>query len=540
MTVSGELQALQARDPGDYRAFCMLGLARQQEGRFEEARLCYETALRVAPPSHELSHNLGVVCHRLLDLQNACRHLERAHALKPDALSTLLELARVRQESGDIARALACYEKSLAIDPQNSRVFAGMGMAFADAGWEEDAIRSFETALAIDPEQMEAINGLGVLYKRLGRFDLAMMFCERALALCPDDPGLQRNRAMVLGALGRLDEEEAVYRSIVARDPSDADAHFGLASVLLLTGRLPEGWREYEWRFASRQNGESVRPPSTVLPRWSGETVEHEGSGLVIHAEQGFGDGIQFCRFVPQVASRFGRVLLQTRKPLLTLFQRSFSGIAEVVADVPEEGGYTHHCPLLSLPLALGTSLASIPAIVPYLVPDGARCQSWRMRLSGEKRFKVGLAWATGKRGMHKRSFELTPPLLDPLLSRANACWISLNKEPLEASHAALLQQRGVVDWSAELADFDDTAALISALDLVISVDTATAHLAGALGKPVWLLNRAESEWRWLLERNDSPWYPTMRIFRQRQSRQWEPVIEDVTRALNSMIGVGG
>lgn len=467
----------------------------------------------------------------------AREQLERAHELRPEALPTLDELALVCQESGDLNGALSCYEKELRIDQRHHRAFAGMGMAFADAGWEEDAIRSFETALAIEPNQLEATNGLGVLYKRQGRFDLAMAQFERALALSPGDLGLERNRAMVLGALGRFDEEVAAYRRILAQAPDDPDAHFGLACTLLLTGQLPEGWREYEWRFASRQAGESIKVPETGLPRWSGEPVNPTSSGLVIYAEQGFGDGIQFSRFVPLAAERFGRVRLQTRKPLLALFQRSFGEVAEVVAESPDEQGFTHHCPLLSLPLAFDTALETIPATVPYLRVDAGKSRQWQERLANEPRLKVGVAWATGKRGKHKRSFELSPVLLAPLFASVDARWVSLNKEPLDPQQAGLLQQQGVTDWSGELHDFDDTAALIEALDLVISVDTATAHLAGALGKPVWLLNRAESEWRWLVGRSDSPWYPSMRLFRQRQSRQWEPVVQEVAAALRPMTG---
>ena len=536
-----ELQELLAHTPEEYRALCRLGLEKQQSDRLEDARRCYAAALLVAPPSHELAHNLGVVCRRLGDLSEARVHLEQALRLSPESLATLDELALVFQESGDINGALACYEKCLHIDPRHARAFAGMGMAFADAGWEDDAIRSFETALSIAPDHPEAANGLGILFKRQGRYDEAMLQFERALALSPDDSGVKRNRAMVLGALGRVSEEEACYREILAADPEDADAHFNLACVLLLTGRLPEGWREYEWRFASRQSGESVKPPLTRLPRWSGGEVDFSTSGLIIHAEQGFGDNIQFSRFVPLAAERFAKVRLQTRKPLLALLQRSFAGIAQVdvAAEVPDEQGYTHHCPLMSLPLALSTTLDSLPAKTPYLHADAVKAARWQEHLSGEPRLKVGLVWATGKRGMHKRSFELTPQLLMPLLASVDARWISLNKEPLDAAQSALLAECKVSDWTAELLDFDDTAALVEALDLVISVDTATAHLAGALGKPVWLLTRAESEWRWLLQREDSPWYPTMRLFRQQRSRQWEPVLAAVAQALRIETGRG-
>ncbi|GHU06704.1 hypothetical protein FACS1894158_13980 [Betaproteobacteria bacterium] len=455
----------------------------------------------------------------------------------PDDLAALDEQARVCQKSGDLNAALACYEKALRIDPRHHRAFSGMGMAFANAGWEEDAIRAFETALAIEPDQLEAINGLGIQYKRQGRFDRAMAQFDHALALCPDDGeqrrGLQRNRAMVLGALGRLDEEEAVYRKILARDPADADAHSGLASLLLLTGRLPEGWREYEWRFAT--TGGAVRRPASGLPRWSGETVARESSGLIIYTEQGFGDALQFSRFVPPVAERFGRVRLYTRKPLWRLFEHSFGALAEVVAEdmnAKDESGFTHHCPLLSLPLALGTTLESIPADVPYIAAPPGLTEKWSARLKPLPGRKVGVVWAGGEIYGFDRLRTVRLKQLESLLGIGGISWVSLQK----GNSASQIAEEGLSDSMLnvmdELDDFADTAALIEALDLVISVDTATAHLAGALAKPVWLLNRAGSEWRWLLGRNDSPWYPTMRIFRQQQSRQWEPVVREVAEAL--------
>jgi hypothetical protein len=409
-----------------------------------------------------------------------------------------------------------------------------MGLAFTDAGWEDDAIRAFETALAIEPDQLEATNGLGILYRRQGRFDLALARFDHALALNPDDTGPRYNRAMVLGALGRLDEEEAEYRKILARDPADADAHFGLACVLLLTGRLPEGWREYEWRFASRID-EAVRRLSSSLPRWTGEAVARESSGLIIYAEQGFGDSIQFSRFVPLVAERFGRVRLLTRKPLLRLFEHSFGALAEVVAEDRNESGFTHHCPLLSLPLALGTTLESIPADIPYIAAPPERMGKWSARLNSLPGKKVGVVWAGGEiyRGDKLRTVRLKQ--LEPLFGVGGISWVSLQK----GSGVRQIAEEG---WSGlilnpmdEVEDFADTAAIIAHLDLVISVDTSVQHLAGAMGVPVWLVNRAVSEWRWLLEREDSPWYPTMRIFRQASFGDWDSVMSNVAEALTDI-----
>jgi tetratricopeptide (TPR) repeat protein len=542
-----ELRQLLERSPGDYLALCRLGFEKQQQGRLEESRQSYEAAFSIAPPSPELAHHLGVVCHRLGDPARARECLERALALFPDPLDTLAtldELAQVCQESGDLDAALACYEKALRIDPRHCRAFSGMGWAFSNAGWDEDAIRAFETALSIEPDQPEATNGLGVLYKRQGRFDRAMACFERALALRPGDTGLQHNRAMVLGALGRRDEEEAVYRKILAHDPDEGDAHFGLASLLLLTGRLAEGWREYEWRFASRQASQSVRKPSSSLPRWRGEAVTRESSGLVIYAEQGFGDGIQFSRFVSLAARRFGHVCLQTRQPLLKLFAHSFGALAEVVAEAPDERGYTHHCPLLSLPLAFGATLENLPADVPYLAPPLECVAKWSARLASQRREtrrpfsgrRVGLAWSGNEGYAAQRFRALSLKQLAPLFEVDGIDWVSLQKGGAAGQIAREGLTDRIFDAMDEVEDFADTAAIIANLDLVISVDTAVLHLAGAMNQPVWLLNRFDTDWRWMLERTDSPWYPTLRIFRQRQSRQWEPALHDLACALRSTI----
>lgn len=535
--IDAGLAALIASRPDDYRALCEYGLASQRRGDLPVARQSYEAAERIAPPSRELSHNLGLVCRRLGDIDAARACFERALAIDPDSFATLEEMARLCQDSGDMAGALQCYERLLGADPRHARSYAGMEMAFSDAGWEEDAARSFEHALSIDPDNLEALNGLAVIFKRQGYYPEAIALFERALTQSPGEPGLLCNLAMSLGSCGQLAAEEAIYRRILDRDPQDVRAHFGLACVLLVTGRLAEGWREYEWRFVAGEDEGAVRPPPSGLPRWSGEPVAKDAAGLVIYAEQGFGDNIQFCRFIPLVAARFGRVRLQTRKPLLRLFQRTFGDLAEVLAEVPDESGFTHHCPVMSLPLALGTTLASLPNAVPYLATDGALRAAWQTRLAAATGVRVGVAWATGKRGRHKRNFEVSPEDLSTVLAVPGVSWVSLTKEPPTPEMGAVLRAHGVVDWTDALSDFDETAALIDALDLVISVDTAVAHLAGAVGKPVWLLKRAENDMFWLREREDSPWYPTLRLFRQQQSRQWGPVVTAVAQALSTLAG---
>ncbi|MQY51572.1 tetratricopeptide repeat protein [Rhodocyclus gracilis] len=529
-----------AQAPERYDLRCLCAYAQQSAGRLHAARANYEQAAQQAPASLELFNNLGVVCARLNDPASARLWLERAVQLAPDAIPPRLELAGVLQSQDDIAGALACYERVLTLDPRNARAFFGMGSAFAHCGWNDDAIQAFETALALEPAYLEALNGLGIVCKRLGRYERAHALFAQALALTPDDPSLLRNQGLLLGAMGDYTAAERLFRDILRRHPDDADAHFNLASLCLLTGRLAEGFREYEYRWHTREPGSAVKAPTSTLPRWHGTPEEAAAAamgGLVIYAEQGFGDCIQFSRYVDLVTSRFARVRLQTRGSLLSLMRRSFAGRVEVVAgevNETDEAGFSHHCPLLSLPFACKTDLANIPASVPYLVTAPEKRAAWQERLVGESRRKIGLVWATGKRGLHKQTFDVPLELLAPLLARPDVAWYSLNKAPASAAEQAFLATQPITDWTAELNDFDDTAAFIEALDLVISVDTAVVHLAGALGKPVWLLNRAESEWRWLLARSDSPWYPTMRIFRQARARDWAPVIAQLAAALDA------
>lgn len=532
-----ELQGLLASRPDDYLALCAFALSCQQKGNLQLARRSYEAAERVAPPSRELAHNLGVVCRQLGDVSGARRCFERALSIDPAFLASLVELALLCQENGDLLGALGCYERALRIEPRHARSYVGIGLAFSDAGWEADAIKSYLSALEIDPENPEAMNGLAVIYKRQGRYPEAIELFEQALRLAPEDSALLCNLAMSLGSLGRLGEEEAIYRKILARDPADATAHFGLACVLLISGRFVDGWREYEWRFSPHQAGNAVLGPATGLPRWLGEPVDRTTSGLIIYAEQGFGDNIQFGRFIRLAAERFGRVRLQTRKSLLRLFQRSFCDVAEVVDEVTDESGFSHHCPIMSLPFALATTLATLPRAVPYLALSVVGRSVWQARMAGEKRMKVGIAWATGKRGMHKPNFEPSAEDLAFLFSASAVCWVSLSKEAPSAALKTELERHCVQDWTGSLTDFDDTAALIGALDLVISVDTAVAHLTGALGKPVWLLKRAENDWCWFRDREDAPLYPTMRLFRQQQNRQWRPVVNAVSEALSVLSG---
>jgi hypothetical protein len=301
-----------------------------------------------------------------------------------------------------------------------------------------------------------------------------------------------------------------------------------------LVGRFEEGWKEFEWRWKTKQTSGGLRDFSA--PLWSGEPIGDRV--ILLHAEQGLGDTLQFCRYVPLIASG-ARVVLEVQAPLVRLLSR-LPGIMEIVARGDNLPSFDLHCPLLSLPRALGTTLETIPAATPYLAADPARAANWRDRLTGLDGLRVGLVWAGGQRlaqqniaAGRRRSIALDT--MAPLGGVSAVSFISLQKGEPAAQTTNPPRGMALHDFTADLHDFEDTAALVTNLDLVISVDTAVAHLAGALGKPVWLLNRFDTDWRWLLNRDDSPWYPTLRQFRQPSPGDWNTVIHDARVALQRL-----
>ena len=317
-----------------------------------------------------------------------------------------------------------------------------------------------------------------------------------------------------------------------------ADAHFLKGLANLVTGDLARGWAGYEWRH--RAPVARLTRREQPRPLWLGD-VDLAGKTILLHSEQGFGDSIQFCRYVPLVAARGARVVLEVEQPLCGLM-RGLPGVTEIVARKDHAGeplpDHDLHCPLPSLPLAFATKLETIPANGPYLhAPESAMAQ-WTLRLGGARGLRIGLAWSGNPN--HIRDRERSMPLdhLLPLLN-VDASFVSLQKQ-LRAGEAELLSRAGIRDVSDDLHDFTDTAALIAQLDLVITVDTGVAHLAGALGKPVWILVTHAPDWRWLLDRDDSPWYPTARLFRQSDSRDWSDVVARVGAALVAFAGTGG
>ena len=499
-----------------------LGNICQDLGRPERAIAFFERALRLKPDAIELHNNLGTALQSIERLDEAIACYRKALSLRPDAVETLDNLGSALRAQGQLDAAQACYQRALALRPKRTESLIGLGVVLRDQGRPEEAVARYEQALASAPNHSETHNNLGVALVDLGRPREAISHYQRALAVQPDRAETHHNLGIALQRQGRCAEALACYERALALKPNYAEAHFSRAHGLLLAGRLDEGWPEYEWRFAvARYDRNFDRPP------WSG--TPQPGETILVHAEQGFGDALQFVRFVPAVAQRCGNVVLEMPGPLVRL-ARTVPGASQVVAAGDPLPPFDCHCPLLSLPRVLKTNLASIPDAVPYLDFAKEASAVWTERIAPAPGLKVGLVWAGNAVGAtDPRHVDLR--LLQPLWEIAGVNWFSLQVGD-RAGDLSWLDNRQILDLSPWLADFAETAAAIGHLDLVISVDTSVAHLAGGLGRPTWVMLQYAPDWRWLLDRDDSPWYPTARLFRQRKAGDWESLVREVATAL--------
>ena len=399
------------------------------------------------------------------------------------------------------------------------------------AGRLQEAEQLYRQVLAQQPEHARAMQFLGVIAHEFGRNDLALDLIRRAIALNPNSAQAHNNLGNILKANGQLDEAVAAYRRAIALNPDLPEAHHNLAYALLTRGDFQRGGEEFEWRSKCKD----LPPPRNFAqPQWDGRPLE--GRTLLLHAEQGFGDALQFIRYVPLMARRGGRIIIECPAGLQRLFQ-TIAGGCQIVAAGQPLPGFDLHCPLLSLPRVFGTNLANIPKDVPYLHADAEDARRWQHRLAGYSSIvRVGLAWAGNPTHKNDRNRSIKLARLAPLGQLPGVSFISLQKGDAAAEAKTPPPGMELIDWTEELKDFADTAALIANLDLVIAVDTAVVHLAGAMGKPVWTLLPFVADWRWLLDRQDSPWYPSMRLFRQPSIGDWDGVITRVAEALSLWI----
>ena len=508
-----------------------MGMALKQMLRLSEAEDCYRRLIAIKPDCAEAYANLGNILKESARLNEAESCYRVALNISPHLAVVHFNLGTLLQDAGRMGEAEISYRHALQIKPDFIEACSNLANTLKESGRLIEAERYYRQALHSNPDSSDLHSNLGVVLKDLGRFQEAEASCLQALQINPDFAGAHNNLGIIHKESGRLPEAEECYRRALQIQPDYPEAHSNLAITLLTRGELMAGWEEMEWRWKTPQMKSGWRHVSQ--PQWGGE--EARGKTLLIHAEQGLGDTLQFCRYATLAAESGLKVILEVQAPLVKLLH-GLSGVDQVFAYDETLPPFDLHCPMLSLPLALNTTLETIPSATAYLQADMAQINEWQIRLAAlpNKGYRVGLVWA-GNSHTHwpqaaliDRQRSLSPEQLAPVLSLPGFAFFSLQKEGTTAP-----ENLPLIDFMSEMKDFSDTAALIANLDLVITVDTAVAHLAGALGKPVWILNRFDSCWRWFREREDSPWYPSARLFRQPSPGEWKTVIEKVAEQLS-------
>lgn len=582
--------------PALAEALLLQGVCRWQRGANELALQSYDRALAIRDGWAEARFNRGLVL-RALGRDEEALHSYRAVLFqRPDWAEAHFNLGNLLLDRQQPTEAAASYRRALALQPGYAAAHHNLGHALGQIGQTEDALAAYTAAMAADAADVEACysqgellltlgrpadaeavflaglgrrqdhgpcrNGLGLAYMQLGQIEAALACFDALIQQQPGDAKAHNNRGVALQALGRWDEAEQSYDAAIVRNaayaeaycnrgqlrqqsldlsaalddyrqaqqlaPDYAEAHWNEALCLLLQGELTAGWDKYEWRWRLR---ETSPPPINEATLWDGTPLA--GRTLLLWAEQGFGDTLNFLRYATLLATTGERLLLEVPPGLVPLLVDQLVGVT-VIARGSARPAFDVHCPLLSLPRLLGTTLATIPSAVPYLNAPMLRRQSWHQRLGPRRGYRIGLVWSGSP--THRGDLQRSIPLVElaPLWQVPGVEWISLQVE-IRDSDRATLAVSPLTDFAGAISDFADTAALLAELDLVIAVDTAVAHLAGAMGLPLWLLLPHFPDWRWLLDRDDTLWYRSAHLFRQSQRGDWETVIKKVSSELRQL-----
>jgi tetratricopeptide (TPR) repeat protein len=555
------------QDPTIAEYFRDLGQALQQNSRFDEAIRSYDRALQMKPDVLESWLQLGQLLQRQKRPAEATQAYDRALQLAPESADIWYRLGEALKAQDRRDEAVLAFERALKFRSEHLDAANNAGLLHFEAERYDEAIAHFDRSLKQKADQAGVLCLKCICLRRLRRYQEALVFGRRAHALAPYDPDIanslgcvlqnldlhdeaiavfdmaiairpdfadfHNHRGTSLAELHRFDEAFESFDRAIALRPEFADAHWNAALFRLLVGDFAGGWAAREWGRKCRAVGFLTR--GFEAPPWLAD-APLSGKTILLHGDEGLGDTIQFCRYATMVAAQGARVLLEV-DPALQPLLSGLSGVAACLArGIDEMPAIDFHCPLSALPLAFETRLETIPSAPSYLPsPPLARLQSWEHRLGPHDRLRVGLVWSGNPAHLNDHNRSLPFKMLAPLLD-IDARFVSLQKDLRPPDRAALDARHDILDLTADISDFVDTAALISCLDLVLTVDTSVAHLAGALGKPTWIMLPHTPDYRWLLDRDDSPWYQSVRLFRQDNSRDYAPVIERVRGELFELV----
>ncbi|MBV9461719.1 MAG: glycosyltransferase family protein [Bradyrhizobium sp.] len=511
-----------------------LGAALLRLARAEDAAGVFDQAVQLKPDDAELWRHRGNALLKAGRSSQALASFRRAVELNTVDADSAYKAGVLLKEQGRLEEALVYLDRGADAQPDHAPIFATRGFVRAGLKRHEQAIGDYERAIRLDPTHAQACSNLGNAHRALGHPKEALAWYDRSLALKPDI-GSATNRALVLAELGRYREADEAYRYAMGIDPQNPSLVWNRALFQLLLGDFEAGWRGREARWNTPEFANAY--PNIATPMWTGEEPV-AGKTVAVFQTEGVGDVIHFVRYVPMLAARGARIVLVVDQELCPLL----SGLSGVSHCLPRTNAtvvppFDSHIAIDSLPLAFGTRLDTIPPGKDYLPPlDAQLVQAWEKRLGPHDKLRIGLVWSGNPNHANDRNRSMSLRLLSALLD-VNALFVSLQKHPRPADAETLRERTEIVDHTALLTDFAETAALVSCLDLVITVDTSVAHLAGALGRPTWVLLPYVPDWRWLLGREDTPWYPAIRLFRQSAPGEYESVIEIVRRDLSAMAG---
>ncbi len=522
--------------PDFVKAYNHLGVVLSEQEKYDQAIENYNQALAIDPNYAEVYNNLGIALRAKEQLDQAVENYQRAIALEPDFPEAYYNLANVLKEQQRYDEAIANCEEAIRLKPDYAEAYNQLGIVLNEQGKSEQAIENHRHALQLKPDSAEFYSNLGIALKSTERFDEAFENYRRAIDLDPQFHEAYYNLANALQEEGNCTEAIENFRRAVDLKPDYASAHWNLALALLANEEFEEGWKKYKWRRNAKL--ESILYLHRFKkPRWDGSSFP--GKRLFVHYEQGLGDNMQFLRYLPMVKARGGTVIFETLAQLHGLL-RGFDYIDELIESsldgTPPNVEFDFYVSLLDMPSIFGTTIETVPAEVPYLWADSDRTKYWQQRLS-DGHFKVGIVWAGSveHKNDHNRSCRLEH--FAPLAQIEGVCLYGLQKGPAAGQVEEIAEKMPIENLGQEFLDFCDTAGAVENMDLVISVDTSVLHLAGAMGKPVWALLPFAAEWRWMLKRQDSPWYPTMKLFRQKTRGDWNEVFERMAGELRKLTG---
>jgi tetratricopeptide (TPR) repeat protein len=511
--------------PNQFDALHLLGLLKLQSGKAGEAQRLITAALNINPNSADAFANLGLVLGALKRPADALTSFDKALALDPNHFEALANRGNVLLDLGKSAEALASFDKVLAREPRHLPARVNRGNALAALGQPEAAVAEYDAALALAPNDPRAqFNRASALF-RVGRVAEAIAGFDRALAVVPDYQEALVSRGLALQAAGRHNDALASYEKAIALNKDYADAHFNEALALLTVGNYRRGFAQYEWRW--KRTGAARR--NFGKPLWLGEYPVQRKT-VLLHAEQGLGDTIQFVRYAPILARGDAKIVLEVQPELKSLLAHQ-PGVTVVARGEPLPA-FDVHTPLGSLPLAFRTEPTTVPTGIPYLRASEERIAKWRPRIEALPGRKVAIAWAGNAAHINDRNRSIGFARLKTLFSIPGLSFVGIQRDLRESEAEQIAEPTNFAQFGTELEDFSDTAAVMSLADLVISVDTAVAHLSGALGRPTWVLLPSWPDWRWTLSGEASPWYPAARLFRQDASGDWDSVIARVKSEL--------